>query len=135
MGSKPEQQPRALTSIELSSLTYALELILPLDAIVMGVTWPGKGEGLDNYRLSVWMRRPAAEPLHSVWLAERRQGIYRLKLRPANGDEIQLLLEALREVSALEPEAEPSVVEADYDCSERTYQVCFTALEDMLEGT
>lgn len=135
MGSKPEQLPRALSEIELSSLTYALELSLPLDAMVMGVTWPGKSEGHDNYRLSVWTRRPAPPPRHSVWLAERRGNVYRLKLRPANADEIQLLLEALREVAAFEPETAPAVVEADYDCSERTYQVCFTALEDMREGT
>jgi hypothetical protein len=134
MASKPEQLPRPLTSSELTGLACVLELSWPAEAIVMGVSWPGNGEGHSNYRISVWANRPAPEPLHRVWLVERRRDVYRLRLRPANTDEIALLLEALREVAALEPDATPPVVEADYDCSERTYQVCFTALENMREG-
>jgi hypothetical protein len=134
MGSKPEVLPRALSNFELSALTRVLELTLPADAMVVGVSWPGDGESNRNYRLSVWASRQTAEPQHNVWLVERRGSVYRIKVRPANADEIQSLLEALREVSALEPEATPPIVEADYDCSERTYQVCFTALENMREG-
>src|ERR1051325_10131232 len=92
MGSKPDQVPRALTNTELTRLTGVLELSLPADAIVMGVTWPGRGEDHSNYRLSVWASRPTPEPLHSVWLVERRGDVYRLALRPANADELQSLL-------------------------------------------
>ncbi len=134
MGSKPEQLPRALSNQELARLAGALELSLPADAIVMGVTWPGTSPDHSNYRLSVWASRSAPDPLHRVWLVERRGEVYRLRLRPANTDELQLLLEALREVAAIGPDATPPIVEADYDCSERTYQVCFTALENMQEG-
>lgn len=134
MGSRPELLPKALTSVELAALTRVLELSLPADAVVVGASWPGDGESRRNYRISVWASGPACEALHRVWLVERRGCVYRIKLRPANADEIRVLLEALREVSALEPEAAPTIVEADYDCSEHTYQVCFTALENMREG-
>ena len=110
MGSKPEVLPRALSNFELSALTRVLELTLPADAMVVGVSWPGDGESKRNYRLSVWASRQTAEPQHNVWLVERRGSVYRIKVRPANADEIQSLLEALREVSALEPEATPPIV-------------------------
>jgi hypothetical protein len=134
MGPRTELLPRALTSVELSALTRVLELTLPVDAIVMGATWPGTSEGHRNYRLSMWRRRTALDPLHSTWLIERRADVYRLRLRPADADEIQMLIAALREVAADELDDTPAIAEADYDCADRTYQLCFTAFEDMREG-
>jgi hypothetical protein len=132
MGSKAEHLPRPLNQLELTSLTRALELSLPDDAIVKAVWWPGVAEGQRNYRLTAWT---TTEPRRGTWLVERLRNVYRLRARPADADELGRLLDALRDVRALEPGARPEVAQADYDCSKRSYQLCFTLLEDMREGT
>lgn len=134
MASKAEQLPRPLSHVELVALLRALELRLPEGAPVRAVWWPGRSEEQRNYRITTSTTRAAREACHRTWLIERRGNRYRLRARPADSYEIELLLEALREVAALAPGGAPALAEASYDCVEHTYQVCFTALDDMREG-
>ena len=82
----------------------------------------------------MWTAQGALQPALSTWLVERRGNVYRLKTRPAALQEIELLLDALRELDALEQPALADIAEAAYDCGRSTYQLCFTPFEDMLEG-
>ncbi len=134
MGSKVEPLTRSLTNAELAALMRALELGVADGTVVRAVCWPGIAEGQRNYRLTMSTPRAPLGPLHRAWLIERRGEIYRLRARPADADEIELLLEALREVAAIAPDGTPRIAEAGYDCHEHAYHVCFTPLEDMREG-
>ncbi|HYP87770.1 MAG TPA: hypothetical protein VEQ59_06445 [Polyangiaceae bacterium] len=135
MGRETEPILRSLTNSELSSLARSLELNWPQDAIIKGESWPGVDDDRRNYRLTMWTARSPLEPVCSTWLVERHGNLYRLKTRPAEPHEIELLLDTLRELGALEPDAVESIAEATYDCGQHTFQLCFTALEDMREGT
>ena len=132
MGNHAQEGPQRLSNLELQAFTRALELGWPNDAIAKGVSWPAAAEDTRNYRVTVWS--VDATPLSSTWIAECKAGVYRLLARPANRDEIESLLEALRELAALEDDADATIAEAQYDCRERVYQLCFTPLQDMLEG-
>jgi hypothetical protein len=131
MGTDAHEGPQRLSSFELRSIARALELSWPSDALVKAVVWAGNASGKRNYRITSWA--VDANPLCSTWVAERSGEVYRLMARPANPDELQAMLEALRELDALEDDCEGSVAEAQYDCRNRTYQLCFTPLEGMLE--
>lgn len=132
LGNGARIQPQRLSSLELQAIARALELIWPRDALVHGTWWPGKTEDTRNCKVTLWTTH--ATPLTSTWIVEQSHGVYRLCTRPANADEVADLIEALRELDALEPDAAPTIAEAQYDCRERVYQLCFTALEEMLEG-
>lgn len=125
--------PQPLTNWELSGITRALDVYVPMDAIVQGVWWPGDTEDSRNYRLTMWSS-DAQTPRCSTWIAERLGQVFRLQARPATADEIDELLEALRELDVLDSKDVETIAEAEYDCRYRSYQLCFTALEDMLEG-
>jgi hypothetical protein len=132
MGNSAQIGPQRLSSLELQAIARALELVWPNDALVQGTWWPGKTEDTRNYKVTLGTTH--AIPLTSTWVAERSNGVYRLCARPASADEVEALLEALRELDALEPDADATIAEAQYDCRERVYQLCFTPLEDMMEG-
>lgn len=132
MGNSARIGPQRLSSLELQAIGRALELVWPNDALVQGSWWPGKTEDTRNYEVTLWTTHTT--PLTSTWVAERSNGVYRLCTRPANSDEVQDLLDALRELDALEPDADTTIAEAQYDCRERVYQLCFTPLEEMMEG-
>jgi hypothetical protein len=134
MGKDADQQPRSLSSLELGAVARALELRWLEDSIVKGSWWPGVEQGERNYRLTMWSSRGARQPALSTWLVQKCGSAYRLKCRPATSDEIEMMLEALREVDALEQSLEADIAEAEYDCGRGRYQLCFTAFEDMLEG-
>lgn len=135
MGRETEPLTRSLTNQELSLLTRALELALPSDAIVKAECWPGASAEQYNYRVTMWTAQGALEPLRSTWLVERRGRSYRLRARPASLEEIELLLDVLRELGELGASVPEAIAEAEYDCSQRTYQLCFTPLQDMHEGS
>jgi|GEM_PF-4446322 len=132
MGNSARIGPQRLSSLELQAIARALELVWPSDALVQGSWWPGTTEDTRNYEVNVWTTHAA--PLTSTWIAERTNDVYRLCARPASPDELEALLEALRELGALEHDAETTVAEAQYDCRERVYQLCFTPREEMMEG-
>jgi len=134
MGKDGDLRPRPLSSLELSAVARALELRWLEDAIVKGSWWPGAEQGERNYRLTMWSSRGARQPALSTWLVEKRGGAYRLKCRPATSDEIEQMLQALRELDALEEPIDADIAEAEYDCGRGRYQLCFAAFEDMLEG-
>ncbi|RYZ05142.1 MAG: hypothetical protein EOO73_21300 [Myxococcales bacterium] len=123
---------QSLSSFELQAIAEALDLAVPPDAALHGVWWEGEAESTRNYRLTMW--RDAATPLCSTWLAERAGAVFRLKARPATPEEIQTLLEALEELGIRESVPEAPIAEVEYDCRYRSYQLCFTALEHMIEG-
>jgi hypothetical protein len=133
MGKDPDAGPRALSNVELMDVTQALELSLPPEAVVKGSSWPGAAEDTRNFRVSMWTNGNDDQPRHSVWLAERKGQVYRLRARPATAEELRELLDALRELGADQAQDEP-VAEAEYDCTDRRYQLCFTPLEEMVEG-
>jgi hypothetical protein len=128
-----QRRPLPLSSRELEGVACALELSWPPAAIVKGAWWPGV-EGRRNYRVTVWAAEAAPTPLCSTWIAERSNDVFRLMTRPATTDELETLLGALRELDALEYEGHEPIAEAQYDCRQRSYQLCFTPLEEMLEG-
>jgi hypothetical protein len=132
MGNGARIEPQRLSSLELQAIARALELDWPTDALVQGTWWPGKTEDTRNYKVTLWTTH--ATPLTSTWIAERSHGVYRLCTRPASADEVALLLEALRELDAFDSNDDTTIAEAQYDCRERVYQLCFTALEEMIEG-
>jgi hypothetical protein len=132
MGTSAQVGPQRLSSLELQAVARALELVWPSDGVVQGVWWPGKSDETRNYKVTLWTVN--AVPRMSTWIAERAGGAFRLVTRPANSDEVQALLDALGEVGALEHDADTTIAEAQYDCRERVYQLCFTPLEEMLEG-
>jgi len=132
MGNSARIGPQRLSSLELQAVARALELVWPDDALVKGSWWPGTTESTRNYKLTLWTTHAA--PLTSTWIAERSNGVYRLCTRPASPDEVEALLDTLRELDALEHDAETTIAEAQYDCRERVYQLCFTPLEEMMEG-
>ena len=132
MGNSARIGPQRLSSLELQAIARALELVWPNDALVQGSWWPGKNEDTRNYKVTLWTTHAA--PLTSTWIAESSDGAYRLCTRPANSNELEELLDALRELGALEPDADVTIAEAQYDCRERVYQLCFTPLEEMMEG-
>ena len=134
MGNSAGRGLQQLSSLELSFVARALELDLIPDARVHGILWPGEAPEIRNYRVMQQTNGARGEPLQSMWVAERAGDVFRMLARPANRDEILELLEALREVRALEPEISNPVAEAQYDCRERTYQLSFTSLDAMLEG-
>jgi len=133
MGSNAEPLSKSLSQLELLALARALELCFPADAIVAGVWWPGTDAEHRNYRLVISPSRASGEPL-GTWLIERRGNVYRMRTRPLDADEIQIVLEALREVAAVAPDANPRIAEALYDCTEHTYELRLTALEQMRES-
>ena len=128
--------------MELADVVRALELQLPEDALLSGVWWPGSTQDKRNYRLCVRTNGDARYPRSCSWTAERAGSVYRLQMRPATPEEMADLLHALQELGVLEQgEAEgetesvaESVAEAEYDCRHRSFQMCFVALEDMVEG-
>jgi hypothetical protein len=132
MGTKAHDGPQRLSTFELQGFARALELSWPSDSIVRGVWWPGGSPEKRNYEVTLWTSD--ATPLSSTWVAERTGDVYRLRARPANPDEIHALLEALRELDALESDVGGPIAEAQYDCRYQTYQLCFTPVEEMLEG-
>lgn len=132
MGNNAHEGPQRLSTFELHGFARALELTWPSDGIVKGVCWPGASAEQRNYEVTLWT--PDATPLRSTWVAERSGNVYRLLARPANADELEQLFEALRELNALEGELSDAIAEAQYDCRQRTYQLCFTPLEEMREG-
>jgi hypothetical protein len=127
------QRPQSLTNWELSGVTRALELHVPTDAILQGVWWPGDTQDKRNYRLTMWST-DAHAPRCRTWIAERLGQVFRLQARPATPDEIDELLDALSELGVLDSDGAEPIAEAEYDCRNRSYQLCFTALEDMMEG-
>ncbi len=133
MGIHPHRAVQALSNLELVGVTRALELSVPEGAVVRGVWWPGEAQDTRNYRLTMWAAH-AASPLCSTWIAERSGPVYRLQARPATADEIRALLEALSELGVRDFDPSAPIAEAEYDCRYRSYQLCFTALEDMAEG-
>jgi hypothetical protein len=133
MGLNPHRDAQSLSNLELLGVTRALELRLPEDAVLRGVWWPGDTQDKRNYRLTMWANE-AQTPLCSTWIAERSGSVYRLQARPATPEEIELLLEALDELGVRELDAGAPIAEVEYDCRYRSYQLCFTALEDMIEG-
>lgn len=132
MGNNAQVGPQRLSSLELQAIARALELVWPTDAVVQGSWWPGKTDDTRNYKVTLWATHAA--PLTSTWIAERSDGAYRLRTRPATRDELEELLDALRELGALERDVDTTIAEAQYDCRERVYQLCFTPLEEMMEG-
>jgi hypothetical protein len=134
MMGKEAEQPRLLSSLELAAVARALELRWQADALVKGEWWPGSGQGQRNYRLRMWSTQGPLQPALSTWLVERRGNVYRMKTRPATSQEIESMLDALRELDALEQPMLTDIAEAAHDCGRGTYQLCFTAFEDMLEG-
>ncbi len=132
MGTDAHQALHRLSTSELHAFARALDLSWPPQAIVQGVWWPGSDEQRQNYRVTA--SQSHASLLRSTWIAERAHDVYRVMARPANADEIEELLQALRELDALEQRVDEPIAEAQYDCRHRTYQLCFTALEAMLEG-
>lgn len=133
MGQNHQLRPRSLSNIELADLVRALELQLPEDAMVRGFWWAGKEQDKRNYRLCVRTRGDAHHPRSCSWTAERAGPVFRLQMRPADPHELADLLQALRELGAIEGE-DVQVAEAEYDCRYRSFQLCFVALEDMVEG-
>lgn len=123
---------RALSQLELASVTQALELDVPRDALLQGVWWDGATPEVRNYRLTLWSEK--ATPRSSTWLAERAGDVYRLRARPATLDELRALLEALEELGVQGVSSTSMIAEAHYDCRDRTYQLCLTPLEEMVEG-
>lgn len=132
MGNKAHDGPQRLSNFELQGFARTLELSWPSDAVVKGVWWPGASAEKRNYKVTLWTLD--ATPLTSTWIAERSSNVYRLLTRPANADELAALLDALRELNALEGDMSDAIAEAQYDCRNRTYQLCFTPLEQMREG-
>jgi hypothetical protein len=132
MGNNAHEGPQRLSTSELHAFARTLELSWPSDGIVKGFCWPGISAERRNYKVTLWTSD--ATPLSSTWIAERSGNVYRLLARPANADELEALLDALRELNALEADLAGAIAEAQYDCRSRTYQLCFTALEDMVEG-
>lgn len=132
MGNNAHEGPQRLSTLELHGFARTLELSWPSDGIVKGCWWPGTSSETRNYKVTLWT--PDAAPLTSTWLAERAGNVYRLLARPANSDELSQLLETLRELNALEVDLTDAIAEAQYDCLHRQYQLCFTPLEEMLEG-
>lgn len=133
MGIHPHRAVQSLSHLELTSVTRALELSVPDDAVVRGVWWPGDTQDKRNYRLTMWSAT-ASSPLCSTWIAERSGPVYRLQARPATADEIAELLEGLAELGVRDEGRSAPIAEAEYDCRYRSYQLCFVALEDMEEG-
>jgi hypothetical protein len=134
MGKDARQGLQPLSSLELKCFLRALELCLPSEAIVKGVSWPAASSGHRNYRVSVWLDQGRDVPLCSTWIAERSGDVFRLLGRPANRDELELLYEALRELGARDELETGGIAEAHYDCKHRTFQLSFTPLEQMHEG-
>lgn len=132
MGNNALDGPQRLSTFELQTFARALELSWPSDGIVKGVWWPGSTADARNYEVTLWT--PDATPLSSTWIAERSGNVYRLQTRPADADELAALLDALRELDALESDVVGPIAEAQYDCRYHTYQLCFTPVEEMLEG-
>jgi len=132
MGNHAHEGPQRLSTFELKAFARALELTWPSEAIVKGVWWPGTGAEKRNYEVTLWT--PDSTPLHRIWIAERSGNVYRLRARPANADELAALFDALPELDALGEGVSTTVAEAQYDCRDRCYQLCFTPLEEMLEG-
>jgi hypothetical protein len=132
MGNHP-QRAHSLSERELVGVTRALELVVPEDAVVRGVWWPGETQDKRNYRLTMWANAEQT-PLCSTWVAERAGPVFRLQARPATADELEELRQALRELDVYDVDEEAPIAEAEYDCRYRSYQLCFTALEDMVEG-
>ena len=132
MGNNAQEGPQRLSTFELHAFARALELSWPSDAVVKGVWWRGISTEKRNYKVTLWT--PDSTPLRSTWIAERSGNVYRLQARPANADELAALFDALRELDALDGAVSPTVAEAQYDCRNRSYQLCFTPLEEMLEG-
>lgn len=133
MALKTDLRPQSLANWELSAVARALELHVPMDAIVQGVWWPGDTQDKRNYRLTMWSR-DANSPRCSTWVAERAGQVYQLQARPATPEELDELLDTLSELGELDSDGAEAIAEAEYDCRHRSYQLCFTALEDMLEG-
>lgn len=131
MGIQP-QRSHSLNQVELLGVTRALELEVPADAVLQGVWWPGETHEQRNYRLTMWCE--TSTPLCSTWVAERSGPVYRLQARPATSDEIDALLEALQELGVEQAAPGEPIAEVEYDCRYRSYQLSFTALEDMVEG-
>lgn len=134
MGKDARQGLLPLSSLELTQVTRALELCLPSDALVKAVSWASTSDARRNYRISAWFDPGWDAPLCSTWIAERSGDVFRLLGRPANRDELEQLFEALSELDAFDEVAGQPVAEAHYDCRHRTYQLCFTPLEQMHEG-
>jgi hypothetical protein len=132
MGNKAHEGPQRLSTLDLHAFARALELSWPSDGVVKGVWWPATSAEKRNYKVTLWT--PDSPPLSSTWIAERSGSVYRLQARPANADELETLLDALRELGALERDVGATIAEAQYDCRNRSYQLCFTPLEEMLEG-
>lgn len=133
MGTHPHREAYSLSQRELLGVTRALELVVPEDAVLRGVWWPGETQDRRNYRLTMWVNAERA-PLCSTWIAERTGPVFRLQARPATTDEICELLQALAELGVPGIAEPTTIAEAEYDCRYRSYQLCFTALEDMVEG-
>jgi len=132
MGNEPHEGPQRLSTLELRDFARTLELSWPDDGIVKGFWWPGAHAEKRNYQVKLWTRDGA--PLSSTWIAERSGNVYRLAVRPARSDELDQLILALRELSALEADASVTIAEAQYDCRNQQYQLSFTPLEEMREG-
>jgi hypothetical protein len=132
MGNNAHEGPQRLSTFDLQVFARALELSWPSEGVVKGVWWPGTSAEKRNYKVTLWT--PNSAPLSSTWIAQRSDGVYRLQARPANADELEALLDALRETGALERDVGAAIAEAQYDCRDRSYQLCFTPLEEMLEG-
>jgi len=132
MGNEAHDGPQRLSAFELRAFAQALELSWPSEGIVEGVWWPGSRAEIRNYEVT--LRTPDGTPLLRTWIAERFGNAYRLRIRPVDSDELATLLQTLQELDALESDAVGPIAEAQYDCRYRTYQLCFTPLEEMLEG-
>jgi hypothetical protein len=132
MGKEPRSSVQSMNLAELHGVTRALDLDVPPDAVLQGVWWHGEAEDTRNYRLTMWCEQRS--PLCSTWLAERAAGVYRLQARPATTDEIRDLMDALQELGLGEVARGGPLAEVEYDCRYRSYQLCFTPLEEMLEG-
>lgn len=132
MGTEARRAAQSLSRFELRAVTQALELSVPPEAVLQGVWWQGDTQGTRNYRLTMWC--DAASPLCRTWIAERAGPVYRLQARPATPDEIQALLEALQELGVREALPGAPIAEVEYDCRYRSYQLCFTPLEEMVEN-
>jgi len=132
MGNSAHEGPRRLSTSELHGFARTLELSWPSDGVVKGFSWPGTSAEKRNYQVTLGAR--GQSPLNRTWVAERCGNVYRLVARPADADELQQLLDTLRELGALELGSEDAIAEAQYDCRNRTYELSFTPLEEMLEG-